>query len=106
MTPCLFRQRRGGIKSSNLTWSAVAKIIISESVTHRIWASIFDSVPRLMSHPCRAHLAASISWVSACWYRILRTCGPTMFCFVAIAPISELDCSEEQALNCSDLGAV
>jgi len=77
----------------------------SESVTHRIWASILDSVPRLMSHPCLAHLAASISWVSSCWYLILRICGPTMFCLVAIAPISELDFSEERALNCSDIGA-
>lgn len=69
-----------GNKDRISTPNAFPRIASSESVTQRNCASILERVPRLMSHPWRPHLAASISCVKPSSYLVFRICGPTMFC--------------------------
>ena len=67
----------GGYRLSVETPKVLAKRNNSSSDTHRIWASICEMVPRLMSRPCNWHLAANASWVKASSYRRFWTCLPT-----------------------------
>lgn len=69
----------GGQRSSGVTRKALARQSNSKSETHRNCVSIFANVSRLKSHPQRRQRAASIGWVSPCWSRKRRICGPTMF---------------------------
>ncbi len=69
----------GGQRSSGETRRAFARQSNSKSETHRNCVSILASVSRLKSHPQRRQRAASIGWVSPCWSRKRRICGPTMF---------------------------
>ncbi len=44
-----------------------ASVWSSPSFTHRSWASILESVARLMSRPSTSQRAASIACVMSCW---------------------------------------
>ena len=78
----------------------------SASFTLRRPASIFDSPPRLRSHPATCNLAAKASCESPASVRRRRTWGPTRFCKVAaIAPLLELDPTQVPPDSCSVDGA-
>ena len=78
----------------------------SASFTLRNPASIFDSPPRLRSHPATCNLAAKASCESPASVRRRRTWGPTRFCEVAaIAPLLELDSTQAFSDLCSEDGA-
>ena len=68
-----------GNRSETETSSAFASRRSSESETQRTPASIFASVPRLMSQPARWHLPAKPSWESPFWVLTLAICLPVMF---------------------------
>lgn len=69
----------GGQSALGSTRNALAKQSNSKSETQRSCVSILASVCRLKSHPQRRQRAASIGWVSPCWLRNRRICGPTRF---------------------------
>jgi len=78
----------------------------SASLTLRSPASIFESPPRLRSHPATCNLAAKASCDSPASVRKRRTWGPTRFCeMAAIAPLLELDPTQAFPDSCSADGA-
>jgi hypothetical protein len=97
---------RAGNRSAMGQESALASAQSSASFTRRRQASIFESPPRLRSHPASWSLAAKASCDSPAAVRSRRTCGPTRFCVAAaIAPLLELDDNRSNSDQCSVNGA-